>query len=288
MRRFTALHIILFFLLFAFATEGFATSEAMRKYQRNGITVVHVSQAHPFYFMGRDGKPEGMVVDLWNKWSEVTGIPIHFDIAAWRQTISIVLDGRCDVHGGLMITEKRKEQFGFSQPLFTISTAIMARAGEDYDTDSLLDNGIIGLVAGGYPGKILMAEHPYVKIQEYDTPQQVVNALADRQVEGVVMDVPTFHFNNIQREFPVDYEVLSTIAVEEIHAGVRKADTELLAIVDEGFSKISTQERKTIQERWFVMKDKTNNSDYTIYVVGAILILALGVLVHRMIKTPSA
>lgn len=265
--------IILILLAGTVSTASALTSEELKSI---GLDVVHTSQAHPFYYMGPHGEPKGMVVDFWNKWSEETGIEVNFGIAPWKKTLTKVLDGSYDVHAGLMKTPERQAQFDFSNPLFTIATALIARQGENYEKNSLLQNETIGVVAGGYPGMFLRTQHPKTGIKEYDTPKQVIDALAEWEVGGAVMDVPTFHFNNIQRQTPVAYEVVSVLTEQPIYAGVRKGDTELLAAINIGLGEIDERERRHIQERWFVIQPEEERTDIKLYLLGGMIVL-LGV-----------
>lgn len=152
MRLVTALHVALIILLFSVVSG--AASEPSTAYRERGVTVVHTDHAHPFCFMGSDGYLRGMVIDLWDKWSEETGIPVEFAITSWKDTITAVIGGKYDIHGGLMVTDERKPKLEFSQPLFTVSTALIARKGEGFDKQSLIDKAVIGIVAGALPVEI--------------------------------------------------------------------------------------------------------------------------------------
>lgn len=266
---------VTFLLLLSLLLAAPARAEK-RDYRETGVTVVHTITAHPFFFEGRKGELRGMLVDLWNAWSDKTGIPVHFKVSTWKDTLPLVLDGTYDIHAGLMASEERKRQFTFSQPLFSIETALIVPEGTREKTDVFLAKRIVGTVAGGLPGMILREKHPNAAVKEYDTPGLVSAALADGEVDGVVMDLPTFHFNNIELPTPVEYVVLSSLVKKGIHAGVRKDNTELAALVRDGFAAFSKKEMAAIQHRWFVVSAAPEPMNYSIWIGVAILALLLG------------
>lgn len=275
-----ALYALLF--LFLFVTGGGAAAASGPDYREEGVTVVHVRDAHPFYFEGRNGAPRGMLVDLWTAWSLKTGIPVEFVFASWKDSLALVLDGTYDIHGGLMISKDRVNEFDFGPPLFTIASSLIGRKDDQREMKTILDVEHVGIVTAGLPGKLLKTQFPNVKVMEYDLPRQVVEAMADGRVEAVAMDVPTFHFNNIELSNPVDYKTLTVLSEKDIHAGVLKGNVELLNLVNEGFASLDEQERELIQNRWFVVSSKTETKDYTWWIVLAVALIVSSLLIARL------
>lgn len=275
---------LIFFLSLLLAAPAGAVE---RDYRTTGVTVVHTVTAHPFYFDGGKGELRGMLVDLWNAWSDKTGVPVDFRVALWKDTLPLVLDGTYDIHAGLMVSEEREGQFSFSQPLFTITTDLIVPEGTPESAEAFFAKKSIGIVAGGLPGKILLERYPNTRVKEYDTPRQVSVALADGDVDGVVMDLPTYHFNNIELPAPVDYMSLATLVTSDIHAGVRKDDVKLFALVLEGFAAFDKKELEAIQRRWFVMSTDPEPMNYPIWIGGALVALLLGLATSRLTRYVS-
>jgi len=266
---------VTFILLLSLLLAAPANAEE-RDYRETGITVVHTGATQPYYFVDSKGEFRGMLVELWELWSRKTGIPVHFETATWKDTMSLVLDGTYDIHAGLMISEEREKDFAYSQPLFTISAALVARKGEGSDVKALLSRETVAVVGGGLPEQIFAKKHPGVKIREYDSFRGAVQALANNEVGGVVMGLPNFHFNNIQLPNPVEYEVLDILSKNDIHAAVRKDNTKLLELIRKGFDSMDASERQVIQKRWFVMDTEPEPGGHTPWIIGAAVALALG------------
>ena len=60
-----------------------------------------------FHFQDKDGKADGLIIDMWRLWSKRTGIAIDFKAATWEETLKMVGEGRADAHAGLFFNEER-------------------------------------------------------------------------------------------------------------------------------------------------------------------------------------
>lgn len=254
-----------------------ACAASKEEFSRRGVDVVHAEGAHPLYFTGASGKPEGLLVDLWLKWSEKTGVPVRFLIAPWDDTLSAVLNGDAIIHAGVASLEDRKKNFAFSHPILTIKITLLARRGEKRAAGELATSEAIGAVKGGYPGILLRERYPMSNVIDYLTAEEVIEAFANGTINGVVMDVPTFHYNNAQLSSPVPYELLATLNEIDLHAAVRIGQTDLLSVVDEGLSAISAEEHKAIRERWFVPAPIADTFLISWHYIGGGLLLVVAV-----------
>lgn len=276
--------VALLFASLTLAIPAFAAPESDRDYRETGVSIVQVADAHPYFFRDLDDEPRGMLVDLWNAWSKKTGVPVRFRFVTWKESLSLVLDGSCDIHGGLMTSEERVAQFGFSQPLFSIATSLVVRKDETRSASEVIGDETIGAVTAGLPGKLLKAKYPHVRTREYDLPRQVVEAMANGRVGAVAMDMPTFHFNNILLDTPMEYRSLVTLLEKDIHAGVRKENAALLALVQAGFERISDKERESIQRRWFVVEQADDSSLRLIWVGGGVFLILFALFIAHLVK----
>jgi len=90
--------LIAFWILVALPWQLGATEEVSNPER---ISVAYCTDCVPFHFRDEEGQPAGMIVDLWQLWSEETGIGIDFQPATWSETLQRVGDGRSQVHAGL-------------------------------------------------------------------------------------------------------------------------------------------------------------------------------------------
>ncbi|MFC1716294.1 transporter substrate-binding domain-containing protein, partial [Candidatus Poribacteria bacterium] len=76
----------------------------------------------PFFFEGADGRPRGILVDIWDLWSRKTGVPVSFLTLPWAETLTQVRDGKVDINAGVFYTTERDTYLDFSQPFFDLAT----------------------------------------------------------------------------------------------------------------------------------------------------------------------
>ena len=65
-----------------------------------------------------------MIVELWQLWSEKTGIAIDFHPASWAETLQRVRDGRSQVHAGLFFNEQRDHYLDYGSALAKTDTHV--------------------------------------------------------------------------------------------------------------------------------------------------------------------
>ncbi len=99
MRATLALAIILAWGVSYFGSAAAAASEK--------ISVAYCLDCVQFHFQNKDGKADGLMIDMWRLWSERTGIAVDFKAATWEETLRMVGDGRVDAHAGLFFNEER-------------------------------------------------------------------------------------------------------------------------------------------------------------------------------------
>ena len=114
------LFILTFVLLAAFSDNGEAQAADSKEsagpiVQR--ITVAVSTDTVPFHFIDDQGRPSGIIVDMWRLWSKKTGVEIEFKAAPWNETIVMVRDGHVDAHAGLNYNSDREKFLDFGNPL---------------------------------------------------------------------------------------------------------------------------------------------------------------------------
>ena len=88
------------------------------------ISVAYCTDCVPFHFSNTQGEPAGMIVELWQLWSEKTGIAIDFHPASWAETLQRVRDGRSQVHAGLFFNEQRDHYLDYGSALAKTDTHV--------------------------------------------------------------------------------------------------------------------------------------------------------------------
>ena len=97
---------------------------------QGGLVVALSQDAKPFALMNEEGRPAGLLVDLWRIWSKRTDIPVHFRFGTWKQTVDMMATGEADAHFGIFESDERKKWMDFSWPFYPVSTNLFHRVGD--------------------------------------------------------------------------------------------------------------------------------------------------------------
>ena len=69
----------------------------------------------PLCFMSRDGKPQGLFVDIWKLWAKKTNTKIDFSPSDWAGTLEALNVGEADIHVGLFESPERAKWLDFGR-----------------------------------------------------------------------------------------------------------------------------------------------------------------------------
>jgi len=218
----------------------------------NALVIAVADNYPPLSTVGADGKLHGYLIDLWRKWSAVTGRKIRFRPSSWRETLEAVKNGEADLHSGLYRSTQRSSWLDFSEPLLPIDSALYqkidARAPlspQEHDTRR------IGVVNASYQAKHLSQRYPTLQLVSYPDVDALTVALLRDEVDAIFCEKPTME--SVMHRFGVQGVIRGgkTLLTKNSRVGVEKGNTLLLKLVNKGLQAISPDEYRTIRKRWF-------------------------------------
>ncbi|CDI01402.1 putative Diguanylate cyclase [Candidatus Competibacter denitrificans Run_A_D11] len=220
--------------------------------QPTKITVVDDRSYPPFAFLDAEGRPRGITIDLWTLWSKKTGIAVEFYLAEWETALAAVREGRADVVGALFRTPQREEQFDFTNPYHNIATSLFfhqeiqgVRSIED------LAGFVVGVVKDDSAEELLIKQYANVKRQTYPGAEELVKAALAGDIKAFIADSQVVRFYLAKLEAGSEFrEALTPVAVNALYAGVKKGNTRLMGLLEQGFQQVSAQEKIAIIENW--------------------------------------
>lgn len=267
-------YMIILCILLLLGSATVSVADSREQYMESGITIAYTKDARPLSFMGTSGSPEGLTIDFWRLWSDKTGVPVQFSLVVWEETIPLVADGGADVHGGLVKTEERQQQLDYSHPLFDIETVLIVKPDLKGEVGSGFKAGTVGAVKEAHSAQLVLERFPEAQLQEYLTPLALLEAFARGEVNAAVVYLPTFHLKNNQRTTPVPYKIAAILETLQIHGAVRKGNTDLLDVINDGLAQITKEERDYLKNRWFVPgAEEQSHSFLWLWLSGAVFLL---------------
>ena len=224
-------------ILAAFAVLCMAAGAQAKTYV-NGIDANYP----PFAYVGEDGKPAGFDVDSMNWIAKHMGFEIKHQPMDWDGIVPALMNKKIDmVCSGMSISPERAAVVAFSEPYYTIQKVIVVPADSTLTADQAIHGKTkLGVQRGTNEHELLetrkVEEKLDYELRFYDSAPLAVEDLLNGRIEAIAMDSAPAN-DAISKGKPV--KIAGTFAEDDVFGvAIRKDDTELLNIVNEGYRKL--------------------------------------------------
>jgi len=214
---------------------------AAEKTYTNGIDADYP----PFAYIDEKGDPAGFDVECLNWIADEMGFEVKHQPTAWDGIVSSLLAGKIDmIYSGMSITAERLEKVDFSIPYWEINQSLCVREDSDLNIIAALcgDKYVVGSQRGCTAA--MWIEDNLVKtgilakdnLKLYEGFSLAVKDLVNGRTDSAMMDDVMVE-DAIRKGQPV--KIVGVIKTGEAYGiAVRKEDTELKAILNEGVKKL--------------------------------------------------
>jgi two-component system, cell cycle sensor histidine kinase and response regulator CckA len=214
------------------------------------ITVVLDDSYPPFVFRGANGSLQGILVDEWQLWEEKTGIRVHLEAMDWGKARRFMDEGKAQVIDTIFFTEERAKKLDFSKPYVSIEVPIFfhkdIRGIKDVKS---LQGFTVGVKAGDASIDFLKKNGVHT-LQEYPNYESIVQAAAEHKCRIFCIDKPPALYYLYKMNIDKEYRHSAPLYSGQFHRAVHKGKTDILSVVEQGFAKISPEEREGINKKW--------------------------------------
>ena len=215
------------------------------------ITVVMDDNYPPFIFRDSSGQLQGILKDTWALWETRTGIAVNLQAMDWAKAQETMRAGKADVIDTIFINEPRKLLYEFSAPYAKSDVPIFFHQSISGIVDAKSLRGFtVGVKDGGACIDVLR-QHGVESLKRYSSFSAVIAAAHTGDIRIFCVDQPPgIYFLNqlgIEKQFRKSMPLYSG----EFHRAVRKGNTALLRVVEDGFARITSAEREEIERRWY-------------------------------------
>ena len=214
------------------------------------IRVVLDDNYPPYIFRNSSGEVQGILKDLWVVWQQRTGVAVDFQPMDWGRARAVMESGQADVIDTIFETDERRKIYDFSRPYATIEVPIFFDQSIGGITNAASLKGFtVGVKDGDACVDYLKAQN-ITDLRRYASYEAQVKAAIRREIRVLCIDKPpAFYFFN--REGAADeFRYSPPLYVGQFHWAVAKGRTDLKQLVEEGFSRITAEERAAIEARW--------------------------------------
>jgi two-component sensor histidine kinase/ABC-type amino acid transport substrate-binding protein len=239
------------------------------------LVVVCDNNYPPYAFSGANGNLEGIVPDSWAAWSKATGIEVELRGLPWAEAIATFDSNRADVLDTVFRTPARELRYDFTRPYANLEVPVfihktisgIASVGDlrgfrvaakegDAAVDSLKQGGVADIVT-------------------YPSYEAIVRAAAAHEVRIFSIDKPPALYLLYKFGIDTDFRIAFKLGEGAFHRAVKKGNTNLLGIIEEGFSAVPAADVAAIQLRWLGSDISRTVNTRLIGTVVAIALLAV-------------
>jgi len=218
----------------------------------------------PFSFIDESGEAAGFDVEVIRWIANEMGFEVEIVPIDWDAIIPTLISGNIDlIASGMTITAARQERVAFTDPYWAIDLAVVVREIEDTEGEPAPELTLFTAVQPGrrigvqrgttsqdWLGENVIGAGIDIELVLYENFLLALEDLLIGRTDAAVMDGPTARSGIAGRPLTI----VGTINTGEIYGyAVRKDDTELLALLNEGLRRIqATDMWDELVAQWLV------------------------------------
>lgn len=268
MRSLQTLFILLLLLLIPRLGQGSAQT----------IRVALDDSYPPFVFKTAEGKLQGILVDQWHLWEKKTGVAVELYAMDWSVAQQRMQAGEFDVIDTMFKTPERVALYDFTAPYETIAVPVyFNREISGISTVASL-KGFSVAVKEGDAVITFLKNNGITTIRTYPSYEAIVQAAKSGKISVFTIDQPPATYFLYKYGIADKFRKTSALYTGQFHRAVKKGDRGRLKQIEEGFSAITPEELKRIEQFWYGAA-ADNNSRNLVWVVwgtcGAGLVVLL-------------
>ena len=239
-------HILLALFTFIFLAHANFANAVPEK-----IRVVNSNVWAPYSFTGEDGKPKGILVELWQEFAKHNNVEVEFIQLGWKETLDSIKYGNADVHAGLFESSERKQYMDFCGELdLPLNTRLFISNKLGIKSLNNLGRIKVGVTDHGYVQSFMQRHYPWVELIPYTKGVECLEAAAKGEIMAFATDYPAAMYHLHRLGAHDDFYIADTLYTKNISPAVRKGNDELKQFVVQGLKKIPEDEVNRITQKW--------------------------------------
>jgi ABC-type amino acid transport substrate-binding protein len=231
---------------------GIAEALAQVERGRDHFVIASQRNAPPFSFAGKDGEPQGILVEFWRLWAARNGHEITFYLDDLDETIEAVRKGKADFHSGLFYSDPRSAYLDFSSGFLddTLSLFVLDRLNVQSVSDLAATPVVVGVSRDHYAAEYMQYNHPLLRLKLYPNSEDVVMSALRSEIVAFAVDYPVAFYFLSKHDARGQFRVVTDLATHELRAAFRKGNRETLDVVEAGLGKIGKDELARLSDKW--------------------------------------
>lgn len=161
-----------------------------------------------------------------------------------------IRENKADVIDTIFFTEERAQYLDFTQPYVEIPVPVFHhKTLSGIDNVHSLQGFTVGVKAGDACIEFLK-KNGITTIQTFNSYEEILKAAKNGKIKVFSVDEPCAHYYLIKMNLEDAFKQAFTMYTGQFHRAVRKGQSEMLKLIEDGFSSITPAEYRTIERRW--------------------------------------
>jgi len=221
----------------------------------NTLVLAMAVGSPPLMYISGNGQPQGLLVDIWNLWSERSGIPIALLPDSTGIGLRNLQQGRVDIHSSYPLPDELPAGVSAVMPLYRMYSSFYYRSGGQFSSLNELKQPIGVLAISAYLRK-LRQDYPALKIRLFEKQEDMVRALEDKEIAGFFLSDLLMQQQVLQGNAGV-YERLALPRYQsELQVLVSSDNPKLQQKVQEGFARITQDDLLRLENQWLAKPEQ--------------------------------
>jgi len=207
----------------------------------------------PFYFSGLNNQPRGILVDIWQLWSQKTGIDVDFVLSPRDVSNSDLILNKADINGLMVKTREQEKSFDFTLPLFDLATFIYFRSDLSFGPEKLSDLQAltIGVVSKDFSASYLRQHLDGTTPLFFPDHEKLVQSALNGTIQAFLMEGPVASTYLAKHDASnLIHRLANPVYKKPIYAGLKIGNQELLNKINDGLLKIGSHEIDRVIQNW--------------------------------------
>ncbi|MBP8791934.1 MAG: transporter substrate-binding domain-containing protein [Lutibacter sp.] len=231
----------------------------------------------PFSFIDKNGKPEGISIEILNALTEETGITFKYNLSEWNKAISYIQSEKTAIITGIIFSKEREKFVDFTYPIHTENYFVFIRKNLPFSEISDLDNYKLMVLEGDVSiDKYLIPMGLYKNYSVVKSLPEALAAIEWGRADYVLApysvgmtEIEKNKYKNIDVKEPALMPVIYCFAV-------KKGNTHLLGVLNKGISALQNNGKLSeIQDKWLVYERGDLKYKRISSYIGVVLIIGI-------------
>ncbi len=208
----------------------------------------------PWMFTNDTGKADGLILDIWRKWSEKTGIPILFLSMTASQALDRLEMGDIDVIARVG-TEIDQASYPVTSVILSKSPSVVfvkkKIAHQNNTLDDIVNSVRLGYLSDSDTGRILKKKYPDADLIPFRSYRALVDAASSQNLDALEGAEYALHYYLQSRGTLSDYDMLKTsLPATTMAAGIDASRIALKKVIMEGLDCLNASDFSAITKKW--------------------------------------